>query len=183
MSNNIKTLTDVANTQPGQFVSGKFSGTISKTAERQSKAGNSFYKAVITDGIVTIDLTSFSTDLRRFEGKTVMIGGMGIKRGEDYKGMAQISVSDKTVITATEGESLGNPAALGAPVAAKPVETKTMRVEGITIGACLNKSVDICIASLNAGGVGCDEETIWKTASMLLRVQNRLSRGEIDGLS
>jgi hypothetical protein len=172
-----KTLTDVANTQPGQFVSGKFTATMSKTAERQSKSGNSFYKAVMSDGIVTIDVTSFSRDLRPFEGQLVTIGGMGIKRGEDYKGVAQISLGDKAVIS-SQGASLGHPADVGAPGASKPAESKTMRVEGVTIGACLNKAVDIAISN---GTV--EEDDIWKLASRLLRVQNRLATGDIEGLA
>ncbi len=169
MSN--KTLTDVANTQPGQYVSGKFSGTMSKTSERQAKTGKSFYKAIITDGIVNIDVTSFSTDLRQFEGQLVMIGGMGIKRGEDYKGTPQISIGEKTIITSQGGASIANPAAVGAPVAAKP---PTMKVEGITIGACMNKAVDIAISNGNTS-----EDYIWQTASMLLRVNSRLQHGDL----
>lgn len=161
-----KTLTDVANTQPGQYVSGKFSGTISNTAERQSKTGKAFYKAMLTDGIVNIDVTSFSTDMRQFEGQLVMIGGMGIKRGEDYKGIPQISVGEKTVIT-----SQGGAVAAPAQAAAKPA---TMRVEGITIGACMNKAVDIAISNGNTS-----EDHIWQTASMLLRVNARLQTGDL----
>jgi hypothetical protein len=173
-----KTLTDVANTQPGQFVSGKFTATMSKTAERQSKSGNAFYKAILSDGIATIDVTSFSRDLRPFEGQLVTIGGMGIKRGEDYKGTAQISLGDKAVIS-SQGSSIANPADVGAPIArAMAAENKPMRVEGITIGACLNKAVDIAIST---GTV--DEDSIWKLASRLLRIQNRLATGDIEGLA
>lgn len=171
MSNN-KTLTDVANTQPGQFISGKFSGTMTKTATRQSKAGKAFYKAIISDGIVQIDVTSFSADLGQFEGQLVTMGGMGVKRGEDYKGIAQISLGDKAVIS-SQGASLANPASVGVPVAARASDSQPTRVEGVTIGMALNKAVDICIKKDSF-----TEDDIWKWASTIIRIQNKLARGE-----
>lgn len=184
MSNN-KTLVDVANTQPGAYAQGPFQGTISKTQARQSKAGKAFYKAVITDGITTIDVTSFSRDLSQFEGQLVTINGMGIKRGEDFRGMAQISLSDKTTVTSSQAayvvgstpivELTGAPSVTSAKTDRNYYSNKN---EGIVIGACLNKAVDICIAAEKT-----DEDSIWMVASRLLRVSNRLSKGDLHSTS
>lgn len=179
MSNN-KTLVDVANTQPGAYAQGPFQGTISKTQARQSKAGKAFYKAVITDGITTIDVTSFSRDLSQFEGQIVTINGMGIKRGEDFRGMAQISLSDKTTITSSGVSTIpidltGAPSVTSAKTDRNYYSNKN---EGIVIGACLNKAVDICIAAEKT-----DEDSIWMVASRLLRVSNRLSKGDLHSTS
>jgi hypothetical protein len=179
MSNN-KTLVDVANTQPGAYAQGPFQGTISKTQARQSKAGKAFYKAVITDGLTTIDVTSFSRDLSQFEGQLVTINGMGIKRGEDFRGMAQISLSDKTTVTSygvgsVPIELTGAPSVTSAKTDRNSYSNKN---EGIVIGACLNKAVDICIAVEKT-----DEDSIWMVASRLLRVSNRLSKGDLHSTS
>jgi hypothetical protein len=179
MSNN-KTLVDVANTQPGAYAQGPFQGTISKTQARQSKAGKAFYKAVITDGLTTIDVTSFSRDLSQFEGQLVTINGMGIKRGEDFRGMAQISLSDKTTVTSygvgsVPIELTSSPSVTSAKTDRNSYSNKN---EGIVIGACLNKAVDICIAVEKT-----DEDSIWMVASRLLRVSNRLSKGDLHSTS
>lgn len=179
MSNN-KTLVDVANTQPGAYVSGPFQGTMSKTAARMSNAGKAFYKGTITDGLTTIDCTSFVRNLTQFEGQLITLNGMGIKRGEDYKGMAQITIGDKAVIT-SNGVGSAAPAQ-SIPLAqtghsgssAAAPRNEAHRNEGIVIGACLNKAVDICIA------VGAsEEESIWRVASRLLRISNRLQKGDL----
>ena len=186
MSNN-KTLVDVANTQPGAYAQGPFQGTISKTQARQSKAGKAFYKAVITDGIITIDVTSFSRDLSLFEGQLVTINGMGIKRGEDFRGMAQISLSDKTTITSFGVGSIpidltGTTSRCSSDTSVTSAKTDrnyySNKNEGIVIGACLNKAVDICIAVEKT-----DEDSIWMVASRLLRVSNRLSKGDLHSTS
>ena len=174
MSTN-KSLQDVANTQPGAYVSGPFQGTMSRTAARTSGSGKSFYKGTLTDGITTIDCTSFGRNLTTLEGQLITVTGMGIKRGEDYKGMAQITIGDKAVITS-------NGAGSAAPAQSIPLaqtgyigsSAAAPRNEGIVIGACLNKAVDVCIA------VGAtDEESIWRVASRLLRVSNRLQKGDL----
>jgi len=179
MSNN-KTLVDVANTQPGAYVSGPFQGTMSRTAARTSGSGKSFYKGTLTDGLTTIDCTSFGRNLTTLEGQLITVTGMGIKRGEDYKGMAQITIGDKAVIT-SNGVGSAAPAqsiplvqtghsgsSNGAP------RNEAPRNEGIVIGACLNKAVDVCIS------VGAtDEEAIWRVASRLLRISNRLQKGDL----
>lgn len=178
MSTN-KTLQDVANTQPGAFVSGPFQGTMSKTAARTSGSGKSYYKGTLTDGLTTIDCTSFGRNLTQLEGQLITVTGNSIKRGEDYRGMAQITIGDKAVIISNGAGSAmaqsiplahtGHPSATNAPSAPAP-----HRNEGIVIGACLNKAVDVCIA------VGAtDEEAIWRVASRLLRVSNRLQKGDL----
>ena len=180
MSTN-KTLQDVAHTATGSFVSGPFSGTLMKTAERMStKTGKPFYVAKLTDGLITIDVSSFSHNLSKFEGQWVTISGQKIVRGEDYNSMPKITIGDKSVITSNGAGSAapaqstplaqtGHPSATNTPSAPAP-----HRNEGIVIGACLNKAVDVCIS------VGAtDEQAIWRVASRLLRVSNRLQKGDL----
>ena len=153
---------------------------MSRTAARTSGSGKSFYKGTLTDGLTTIDCTSFGRNLTTLEGQLITVTGMGIKRGEDYKGMAQITIGDKAVITSN---GAGNSApAQSIPLAqtghsgssAAVPRNEAPRNEGIVIGACLNKAVDICIA------VGAtDEESIWRVASRLLRISNRLQKGDL----
>jgi len=176
MSNN-KTLVDVANTQPGAYVQGPFQGTMSRTAARTSGAGKVFYKGTLTDGLTTIDCTSFGRNLTTLEGQLITVNGMGIKRGEDYKGMAQITIGDKAVII---GNSAGAAPAQSIPLAQTGYVSfpalcnEAPRNEGIVIGACLNKAVDVCIS------VGAtDEQSIWRVASRLLRISNRLQKGDL----
>ena len=176
-----KTLQDVAHTATGSFVSGPFSGTLMKTAERVStKTGKPFYVAKLTDGLITIDVSSFSHNLSKFEGQWVTISGQKIVRGEDYNSMPKITIGDKSVIT-SNGAGSAAPAQ-SIPLAqtghsgssASAPRKEAPRNEGIVIGACLNKAVDVCIA------VGAtDEEAIWRVASRLLRVSNRLQKGDL----
>jgi hypothetical protein len=184
MSTN-KTLQDVAHTATGSFVSGPFSGTLMKTAERTStKTGKPFYVAKLTDGLITIDVSSFSHNLSKFEGQWVTISGQKIVRGEDYNSMPKITIGDKAVITsngagAAPAQSIplaqtGHPSATNTPSAPAPHRNEAPRNEGIVIGACLNKAVDVCIA---AGDTS--ESAIWQIASRLLRVSNRLQKGEL----
>ena len=94
-----KTLVDVNNTAPGTFFSGTFLANVSNCKSVATKTGKTFYKATLTEGGVEASATSFSRDLAPLDGKLVKFGGMGIKRGDDYQGKAQITLGDKSIIS------------------------------------------------------------------------------------
>lgn len=167
-----KTLQDVVNTAAGSFFSGSFQANVSGCKAISTKTGKTFYKATLTEGGVEASATSFSRDLSPLDGKLVKFGGMGIKRGDDFQGKAQISLGDKSIISpvgeATQSAPVGVVGVAGS-VAASP------RIEGVTVGMAVNKAVDILIPS----GVHIDENAVWHQASMLIRVAQKLQSGNL----
>lgn len=166
-----KTLADVNNTAPGTFFSGTFQANVSNCKAISTKTGKTFYKATLTEGGVEASATSFSRDLSPLDGKLVKFGGMGIKRGDDYQGKAQISLGDKSIISpvgeATQSAPVGVVGVAGS-VAANP------RIEGITVGMAINKAVDIAIAQGTM-----NEICIYHQASMLIRLAQKLQSGNL----
>jgi hypothetical protein len=170
-----KTLQDVNNTAPGTFFSGTFLANVSNCKSIATKTGKTFYKATLTEGGVEASATSFSRDLAPLDGKLVKFGGMGIKRGDDYQGKAQVSLGDKSIISPV-GEALP-PSSPSAPsvVGTPTLYTQSPRIEGVTVGMAINKAVDI----LSPSGVHIDENSVWQTASMLIRVAQKLQSGNL----
>lgn len=166
-----KTLQDVNNTAPGTFFSGTFLANVSNCKSVATKTGKTFYKATLTEGGVEASATSFSRDLAPLDGKLVKFGGMGIKRSDDYQGKAQISLGDKSIISPV-GEAL--PPSQATTPNPTPLAAST-RIEGVTVGMAINKAVDILIPS----GVHIDENAVWQTASMLIRVAQKLQSGSL----
>ena len=169
-----KTLQDVNNTAPGTFFSGTFQANVSNCKSIATKTGKTFYKATLTEGGVEASATSFSRDLSPLDGKLVKFGGMGIKRGDDYQGKAQISLGDKSIISPV-GEALPTsspsvPSVVGTPT----LYTQSPRIEGVTVGMALNKAVDISIRLEDVG-----EDSIWQRASMLIRIAQKLQAGNL----
>lgn len=168
-----KTLQDVNNTAPGTFFSGTFLANVSGCKAISTKTGKTFYKATLTEGGVEASATSFSRDLSPLDGKLVKFGGMGIKRGDDYQGKAQISLGDKSIISpvgeATQSAPVGVVGVAGS-VPASP------RIEGVTVGMAINKAVDILI---QCGAETIDENAVWNQASMLIRVAQKLQSGTL----
>ena len=166
-----KTLQDVVNTAAGSFFSGSFQANVSGCKAISTKTGKTFYKATLTEGGVEASATSFSRDLAPLDGKLVKFGGMGIKRGDDYQGKAQISLGDKSIISpvgeATQSAPVGVVGVVGS-VAASP------RIEGITVGMAINKAVDIAIAQGTM-----NEMCIYHQASMLIRLAQKLQSGNL----
>ena len=174
-----KTLQDVNNTAPGTFFSGTFLANVSNCKQISTKTGKTFYKCTLSEGGVEASATSFSRDLSPLEGKLVKFGGMGIKRGDDFGGKSQVSLGDKSIISPV-GEALPpnpsptlspNPSVTGMPTP----YTQSSRIEGVTVGMAINKAVDINISS----GVHIDDNLVWKTASMLIRVAQKLQAGNL----
>lgn len=168
-----KTLQDVVNTAAGSFFSGSFQANVSGCKAISTKTGKTFYKATLTEGGVEASATSFSRDLAPLDGKLVKFGGMGIKRGDDYQGKAQISLGDKSIISPV-GEATQS-APVPSVVGALTPYTQSPRIEGVTVGMAINKAVDILISS----GVYTDENAVWQTASMLIRVAQKLQSGNL----
>ena len=166
-----KTLQDVVNTAAGSFFSGSFQANVSNCKSIATKTGKTFYKCTLTEGGVEASATSFSRDLSPLDGKLVKFGGMGIKRGDDYQGKAQISLGDKSIISPVGEATQSAPATTPNPT---PLAAST-RIEGVTVGMAINKAVDILISS----GVHIDENFVWKTASMLIRAAQKLQSGNL----
>ena len=167
-----KTLQDVNNTAPGTFFSGTFHANVSNCKSIATKTGKTFYKCTLTEGGVEASATSFSRDLSPLDGKLVKFGGMGIKRGDDYQGKAQISLGDKSIISPV-GEATQSapvPSVIGTPTP----YTQSPRIEGITVGMAINKAVDIAIAQGTM-----NEMCIYHQASMLIRLAQKLQSGNL----
>jgi hypothetical protein len=167
-----KTLVDVNNTAPGTFFSGTFLANVSNCKSVATKTGKTFYKATLTEGGVEASATSFSRDLAPLDGKLVKFGGMGIKRGDDYQGKAQITLGDKSIISPV-GEATQSapvPSVVGIPTP----YTQSPRIEGVTVGMAINKAVDIAIAQGTM-----NEMCIYHQASMLIRLAQKLQSGNL----
>ena len=166
-----KTLQELANTAPGTFFSGSFQANVSSCKAVSTKTGKTFYKATLSGDGVEVSATSFSRDLSPLDGKLVKFGGMGIKRGDDYQGKAQISLGDKSIISpvgeATQSAPVGVVGVAGS-VPASP------RIEGVTVGMAVNKAVDIAIAQGTM-----NEMCIYHQASMLIRLAQKLQSGNL----
>ena len=168
-----KTLQELANTAPGTFFSGTFQASVSGCKAVSTKTGKTFYKANLSGDGVEVSATSFSRDLSPLEGKLVKFGGMGIKRGDDYQGKGQVVLGDKSIISPVGEATQSAPATT---VTGTPTQyTQSPRIEGVTVGMAINKAVDILIPS----GVHIDENSLWQTASMLIRVAQKLQSGNL----
>ena len=175
---NLKSLQEVANTAPGSYVSGGFQAVVSKVKERTAKAtGKKFYACSITEGNLTIAALC-DRDVTALEGKLVKFMGMGIKRGNDYNGVAQVNIGDKTTILPVGDGVIAVPLTtsqqpvqyINSPAEAAPVS----RIEGVTVGMAINKAVDICTKT---GDVS--EETLWYWSSTLIRLAQKLQTGNL----
>jgi hypothetical protein len=169
-----KTLQELANTAPGTFFSGTFQANVSGCKAVSTKAGKTFYKANLSGDGVEVSATSFSRDLSPLEGKLVKFGGMGIKRGDDYQGKGQVVLGDKSIISPV-GEATQSALVITQPTPHIYTSIPSNKIEGVTVGMAINKAVDILIPS----GVHIDENSVWQTASMLIRVAQKLQSGNL----
>ena len=175
---NLKSLQEVANTAPGSYISGGFQAVVSKVKERTAKAtGKKFYACSITEGNLTIAALC-DRDVTALEGKLVKFMGMGIKRGNDYNGVAQVNIGDKTTILPVGDGVIAVPLTTSQqPVQYinSPAEAASVsRIEGVTVGMAINKAVDICTKT---GDVS--EETLWYWSSILIRMAQKLQAGNL----
>ncbi len=179
-------LQNAINTPAGEFLK-EFEATISNAKSQNSKAGKTFWKAVATDGQFKANLTCFSQTFEHFEGKRVKFSGMGIKRGDDYNGTAQISIGDKAKWTAVGDGAASQPQAQAAHasnpdpshnVAPRQASSNAIRgPEGASVGNALTNSTHLAIYH----NIGCDaiEAFLFEQSSKYLRVSQRLMSGEL----
>jgi hypothetical protein len=175
---NLKSLQEVANTAPGSYVSGGFQAVVSKVKQRTAKAsGKIFYACSITEGNLTIAALC-DRDVTALDGKLVKFMGLGIKRGNDYNGVAQVNIGDKTTILPVGDGVIAVPLTTSQqPVQYinSPSEAASVsRIEGVTVGMAINKAVDICTKT---GDVS--EETLWYWSSILIRMAQKLQAGNL----
>jgi len=179
---NLKSLQQAANTAPGAFISGGFQANVSKVQTLQGKkTGKTFWKCLLSEGGLEVSATSFDRDLSSLEGHLVKFTGMGLKRGDDYNGKAQISLGDKAIISPIGGTiAIPQPSspseAVKSPVIAQ--NGGSGRIEGVLVGMALNKAVDIC---LKTGDI--NEDTLWHWSSTLIRLSQKLQAGNLAPLS
>lgn len=169
----LKTLQEAANTAPGSFISGGFQANVQNAKARQSKAGKNFWTCTLTEGSLEVSATSFSRDLTSLDGHLVKFTGMGLKRGDDYNGKAQISLGDKAIISpvgSTQPPSASE--AVKSPVMAQ--NGGSGRIEGVMVGMALNKAVDICLKTGDT-----NEDTLWHWSSTLIRLAQKLQAGNL----
>lgn len=168
----LKTLQEAANTAPGAFISGGFQANVQNAKVRQSKAGKNFWTCTLTEGGLEVSATSFSRDLTSLDGHLVKFTGMGLKRGDDYNGKAQISLGDKAIISPVGATQPSIPSeASKSPVMA---QNGGSRIEGVTVGMAINKAVDICLKTGDT-----NEDTLWHWSSTLIRLAQKLQAGNL----
>jgi len=161
---------------PGDWVKGAVTANVEKAWAMTTKAGKTIFKATLRDGVNIAEATSFGKTFEHVEGKRAQFSGPSIKRS-DYNGKLSITFGDKVVFKA-----IGEPApSQTAPTVEEPRKTQgnavsaPSKVEGVTVGMAINKAVDILIDGPDP--IGADE--LWRTASMIIRVAQRLQSGEL----
>lgn len=176
MSSQIKSLREAANTQPGEYISGGFQAVVVNASSIQTKTGKTMYKAKLSEGDLTVSATSFTTDFQPHVGKLVKWVGMGLKRADDYNGVPQISIGDKARWIPA-GDAPTAPASAPQQAHNAPSATQGATsgpIPGVTVGMAINKAVDIAVRSGDT-----NPEVIWRLASDLIRISDRLQRGEL----
>ena len=175
MSTNIKSLADAASTAVVEYISGGFQAVIVSARTFNTKTGKTMYKAKLSEGDLTADATSFSTDFAPHTGKLVKWVGMGMKRGDDYNGIAQITLGDKVRwIPTSDAPTAPIPTTSTVNKSTNTTQSNSSRIEGVTIGMAINKAVDIAINSGNT-----ENDVIWKIASDLVRIAQKMQRGDL----
>jgi hypothetical protein len=175
-------MNNILSVNPGEYVKGAVVADVSNAKAIQTKSGKTIFKATLRDGQNVVDATSFSKTFEHVDGKRVQFSGPGIKRGDDYNGKANVVIGDKVVFKAV-GEPTPTETAPEAPEPRKtdsrPIPAPS-RVEGVTVGMAINKAVDTLIAE-GAGTATSlvTEANVWRLASDLIRVAQRLQSGDL----
>ena len=161
---------------PGDWVKGAVTANVEKAWAMTTKAGKTIFKATLRDGVNIAEATSFGKTFEHVEGKRAQFYGPSIKRS-DYNGKLSITFGDKVVFKAVGEATTTQPA----PAAEEPRKTQPTaangpsRIEGVTVGMAINKAVDILIDGPDP--IGADE--LWRTASMIIRVAQKLQEGHL----
>ena len=170
-------MNNVLAAQPGEYIKGNIVANVSGAKALTSKSGKTFWKATLSEGGVTVDVTSFSKTFEHVNGQRVQFSGQGIKRGDDYRGGIQLTFGDKVVFKPVSEAAPTQPA----PQPEEPRKTQgtaangPSRIEGVTVGMAINKAVDTLIAR----NYGVNAQSLWATASMIIHVAQRLQNGDL----
>lgn len=109
---------EIKGLQDKSYVKGSVRGTITST---RNVEGKNMSMGKFGDDSGTIDLTSFGQDIRRFDGKEVVLSGMGIRK-DSYNGYDKLQINDKTKIAAVSEDAPVTPA----PQASAPAPKATL---------------------------------------------------------
>lgn len=175
-------MNNIVEVNPGEYVKGTVTANVEGAKALTTKTGKTIFKATLRDGQHTVDATSFSKTFEHVNGKRVQFSGPGIRRGDDYNGRITVVFGDKVVFKPLSEATPTQPA----PAAEEPRKTQgnavsappspqSGRIEGVTVGMAVNKAVDTLIAA----GATVGAENLWQTASMIIRVAQRLQNGEL----
>jgi hypothetical protein len=175
-------MNNILSVQPGEYVKGTVTANVSNARPVVTKAGKTIFKCTLREGQDVVEATSFSKTFEHIDGKRVQFSGMGIRRGDDHGGKACVVIGDKVVFKA-----VGEPTPTEtAPQPEEPRKSDSRpipapsRVEGVTVGMAINKAVDTLIAE-GAGTATSlvTEANVWRLASDLIRVAQRLQSGDL----
>ncbi len=170
-------MNNILTAQPGEYIKGAIVANVSGVKAAQTKAGKTFFKATLTDGVTKVYATSWTQTFEHVDGKRVQFSGPGMKRSDDYQNTPQITFGEKVVFKPV---SEATPTQT-APAPEEPRKTQATasngpsRIEGVTVGMAINKAVDILIDC--PGRVTAEE--LWETASMIIRVAQKLQEGHL----
>jgi len=183
-------LENAINTPPGEYIRGGFAATIQMPQTRQTKTGKAFYVCKAADGAHRADLSSFSQDFSKYDNQRVHFSGMGLKRGDDYNGIAKITIGDKAVwkslgagdaaaeVHSEQTQAFPATVTRSAPKPyIPPAISMTSRVEGAAVGNALTNATQLAIKS-NIQSEAL-ESFLFHTASKYLRTANKLLSGEL----
>lgn len=170
-------MNNLQSTTPGEYVRGPITATVESAYPKTTNAGKTIFKAILRDGQLVAEATSFSRTFEHVVGKRVQFSGMSLRRGNDYGGKMGLVVGDKATFKAI-GDA---PPTQTTPVAEEPRKSEgkavsgPSKVEGVTVGMAINKAVDTLIAR----NYGVNAQSLWATASMIIHVAQRLQNGEL----
>ena len=181
-------LENAINTPPGEYIRGGFAATIQMPQTRQTKTGKNFFVCKAADGAFRADLSSFTQDFAKYDGQRVHFSGMGLKRGDDYNGVAKITVGDKAVwkslgagdaaaeVHSEQTQAFPATVTRSAPKPYVP-PANAPRVEGMAVGNALTNATSFAIA----GKIQSEalEAFLFHTASKYLRTAAKLLAGEL----
>jgi len=170
-------MNNLQSTNQGEYVRGPITATVESAYPKTTAAGKTIFKAILRDGQLVAEATSFSRTFEHVVGKRVEFSGMSLRRGNDYHGRMGLVVGDRATFKAI-GDA---PPTQTAPVAEEPRKSEgnavsgPSRVEGVTVGMAINKAVDTLIAR----NCGVDDQSLWAMASMIIHVAQRLQSGDL----
>jgi hypothetical protein len=175
-------MNNILSVQPGEYIKGGVTADVVNAKAITTKSGKTIFKATLRDGQNTVEATSFGKTFEHINGRRATFSGPGMKRGDDYNGKACVVFGDKVVFKAVEGATPTETAPQ--PEEPRKIDSRPIpappRVEGVTVGMAINKAVDALIAE----GAGTStslvtEANVWRLASDLIRVAQRLQSGDL----